>query len=483
MAQTTLATSMSLIKDKYLARLVLEYFVKPDPAIARIPMMTPGSANGYQWKQQYVNDAAAATAFKHWDTFAATAFTVAEYNAFLSGIQKMDQRNRALSALGEGTDGKQDRNTKKTIIIRELAKLYREYVFTGEPVTVAIGATVQGTFGANVAVELGPRCVDFDDVHQVAAGTSTTVGLLKWTLIGTTVSYMAPGDTAYGPEVVISGSNYHRVPLFSGGGTTGSVNSPKWIRLSIAQAELAALLVSANFTPNAAVPAQVLTFSPTGQSTGFLRQVSPRQEIYHDLTGAAAANGTTAVGNGPAAGGSLNRENLTWMKQRLLDASNGDPSRCAVFMSDNLLNRAEGIIASLGGGINPVMFMGSELNALSYGGIPFLRNQWLATDLDSRDGTRDDLTYALGACFGTENAHVKYNTLSPDVINDSFSDYTAGMAVAQGDGTPTGSLIPLTYWETPYASDRLIVNQIGHMLFEPVAQLQDLVKVTHLFNG
>jgi hypothetical protein len=156
---------------------------------------------------------------------------------------------------------------------------------------------------------------------------------------------------------------------------------------------------------------------------------------------------------------------------------------CAIFMSDNLLIRAEGLVPALGQGAPTTMFLGSEINALSYGGIPFIRNQWLPTNLDSLDGTRDDLTLMMGAVFGEENTHIKYQTLAGDPTNQIVADVTTGTVTAVGDGTPTGSPVPLTYWEDLYSPNQLVVNQQAHMMGEPVAQLQDLCAVTHLNNG
>jgi hypothetical protein len=485
MPRTTVATSLSLIKDTTLAMLIEKFFVQPDPAIARVPMLW--APPGYQWVQEYVSSETAATAFSHFDTFAATAFTVSEYTAYLSGLAKMDQRNRAMSALGEGPNqGRQDRLTKKKMIIKALAELWREYVYTGEPVTVAVGGNLAAVIGANATIELGPRKVTFTDVHQFAGATSTTEGLIRWNLAAQTLEYQAPGDTQYGPPVVVTAANNFRLTLWSGGGVAASKNEPKWIRVSIADTELAALLVSGNFTPTAGVAADVLTYTPTKQMTGFYRQITPMQQCYHDLSGTPPASGISVGTNGPPAGGSLNRENLTWMKQRLLDASNEQPSQCAIFMSDNLMNRAEGLITSLGHGSETVRFLGSDLHTLQYQGIPILRNQWLPTNLTSRDGTRTDLTLAMGVCFGESDdggAHVKYRTMPGDVVNEVLADGSFDMTRAVGDGTPQGTMVPVSYWETPYSSTQLDVNQIGHMMGEPVAHIQDLCAVTHLFNG
>ena len=89
----------------------------------------------------------------------------------------------------------------------------------------------------------------------------------------------------------------------------------------------------------------------------------------------------------------------------------------------------------------------------------------------------------MGVCFGTEDAHIKYQTLAGDQTNVIVADLEAGVVTAMGDGTPTGSPIPLTYWEDLYSPNQLVVNQQAHMMGEPVALLQDLCAVTHLNNG
>ncbi len=481
MATTTLATMLSLIKDTTLAMMVDEFFVKPDPATARVPMTI--APPGFQWEQEYTTAHTPAVVFSHYDTMAPFGFEVDSYTAYLSGILKQDQRNKAVSALGEGRQGRVDRLKKKQMIIKSLSELWRQYVYTGEPSAVVAGAALLAVVGANVVWELGPRAVEFANVHRFAGAVTTTEGLIRWRNVAQTLEYLAPGDTQYGPPVVITAANRHRVTLWSGGDTAASKNEPRWIRITILAGELAALLAAGDYTPAAGVAGDVLTFTPSKQMTGLYRQISPAQQVYHDLSGLPPANGISLAVNGPAAGGSLNREALSWITQKLLDASGNRPDRCAVFLSDNLMIRAEGLLPALGAGADPIFFMGSAINTLSYRRIPFIRNEWMPTNLTSRDLTRDDLTLMMGVVFGTENTHIKYQTLAGDVTNDIVADVNTGVMTAIGDGTPTGSPIPITYWEDLYSPNQLVVNQQAHMMGEPVALLQDLCAVTHLNNG
>lgn len=488
MAATSLATMLDGVKDTELRELILEFFVKADPVVGRCPAIL--APDGYRWTQPFVATSDAAAAAGIWDTFTASAFTRSSYQYFLNMIYRMDQRNTAFSALDAGQQGRDDRLDKKTVIMAELGKLFRNYMIMGEPAWDtatagygAVGATLAALLGASATVEAGPRCFDFDDVHQQAGGVTATVGSFKWTNASDSLQYKAPGDSYFGPAQVISATNRHKVALFSGIDSSNNPNPTKWCRVTIASgSELTTLLASGNYESDGTA-AQGVSFTPTNQPTGWYRQVSPRQTVYPDLTGALDEAGTTACGNGPASGSPLNREALTWMKQKLLDASGGDPSRCAILMSDTLLNHAEGLLGSLGQGVNPVMFMGTQLNTLSYGGIPLLRNEFLPTTLSPADGSRSDLTAALGVCLGSGNAHYKFK---PPVNSDITAGETSGNmsgGVAVGDGTFSGTPVPVDYYEKRNASSNLIVDQVGVALYEPVAKLQDLCMVTGLVNG
>jgi len=340
--------------------------------------------------------------------------------------------------------------------------------------------------GANAVVEEGPRLFDFDDVHKQDGTVDTTLGGFKFTTASNSMQYKAPGSSYFGPAVVISATTRFKVPLFSGIDSSNNPDPSKWVRLTIQSgAELTTFLASGNYESDTTA-AKGLTFTPSNEPTGWYRQVSPRQVIFGDLTGAQTEAGTALTSNGPASGQSLSREALTWMKQKLLDASGGDASRCAILMPDNLINHTEGLVTNLGGGVNPVAFMGTQLNALSYGGIPILRNEFLPTNLlaaGDTAGSTGTLTCAMGVCLGQSNAHYKFAPASNSDLTAGETSGNMSGGVAEGDGTVSGTPIPVNYYEKRNASSNLKVDQVGTVFFEPVAKLQDLCMVTGLVNG
>lgn len=482
MAATTLATSLSLIKDTVLQELVFEFFVKADPLIGRMPMVSrPGG--GYRWRQEFVATSDAATDAAFYDTLSATAMTVAEYDGFLNFLYKMDTRNFLIDAHGEGQQGRSDRLTKKKNIIAEMSRLLRQRMVTGEPAGSggAIGATLQALLGASATVEEGPRLFEFDDVHG-SGGVSTTLGGFKWLNAGQTLQYKAPGDSYFGPKVVIDANNFYRVPLYSGLDSSNNPNPAKWCWVTC---DPVATIMAAGDYESDTTAAKGITFTPSKQMTGLRRLCSPRQQVYYDLTGAQSAAGTTQVGNGPAAGGPVNLENMAWLRNRLLDRSNNDPSRCAIIVPENVEIHLENLLGHAGRGGDPMMWMGSELSGvLRYGNIPIFRNEFIPTNLTSRDGSRTDLTMVMGTVLGEDNFHLKYMPLSQEITNNQVSDVMGDMASAAGDGTPGGSAVPIHYEEQRAAANTQIVNQKGMMVVEPTAGgVADVSVITHVYNG
>lgn len=448
MAATTLATSLDLIDDYELRELITEFCVKPDPLFRRMPFVT--SPGGWQWKQRYTSEPSGGAAMVITDTMLPSAFTEYEHAEHLRLAYKMDQYNPALAGMGTGQQGHNDRDTKRKHILAGLSKYVRQSLIDGAHETVAIGATLTA-LGLSACVP-GPKISTF---AQTTAGT-TSLGKIKWTLATNTVQYMGPGYTAYGAGVVLSATNYFRVPLFSGGDVTGSTNPFKWIWATFVWATIS---VAANYESDTTA-AKGLTYTPSKAMTGLICQASPAQWAWHDLTlaGAAAAP--------PLSGGSMNRENLTWAAMKLLDASNDNPSRCCFLCDDYLMNAIEGVITSLGASVPATMFMGEQLSgALSYKSIVFLRNRFIPT-LTARDGVTT-VRQLVGVVLGEDGFHMKYSRFAnnPSFV-DQVSSFQQGV-VAQ-DETGNMPIAPVMYWEQKDSAATLPIDQFAVMIAEPV---------------
>lgn len=460
MAATTLATSLELIQDYVSRELITEHFLRGDPLSRRLPWVR--SPSGYAWTQKYTSEPSGATGMGIYGTMTASAFTVDDQSRFLNLGYKMDDRPYALSSQGEGDGGFSDRLTKKKHIFAGLSKWMRQKTIVGNPASggVAIGATLAALLGADGDVEPSMNHFTFEDVHG-RAGVSTTQGSFKWVNATQTLSYMAPGDTAYGEGQVITATNYFRVPLYSGGAVTGSKNYNKFVRVTVTPATI---MAAGDYT-SAATALTCVTYTPGIEPTGLYYQVTPDRTRWHDLT---ESDGC------PADGGSTNRQNLTQMKMWLLDASNENPSQCFMAASDNLYNALEGQITSLGASVDAFNFMGETLNTLNYGGIGIFRNPWIPENLSSRSGDRSDLTYLIGGVLGSDGVHMKYDTFSDDVIQSI-------VAARQNGGSPLdetapkggGPSYPIQYWEDIYSPTSLIAIQAGALLMEPVSARAD----------
>lgn len=450
MAATTLTTSLELIRDYRLRVLMYNYFIQSDPFGAMIPFIQTNG--GYSWTQPYTSEPGEATNGSISSTLAASAFTSSEQSRFLNLIYKMDQRNYALSTMREGDGGHSDHDTKQAHIFAGLSKGYRHNLMEGAPATVAIGATLAALFGADAAVEQGFNLFTFADVHD--SSTTAKRGKFNWVQATATLSYKAPGDDEYGEGVVISTDNYFRVPLYSGGSVAGSKNYNKFVYVTVTPATI---LASGNYTSSDTALTTV-TFTPALAATGLYYQVTPERNRNWDLS--------TSDGC-PNEGGPLTREALTWMKMKLLDASNDQPSRVALICNDNLYNYAEGMLASLGTGVSPFDFMGTKLNALNYGGMGIFRNPWIRQTISSRNGAESNLTYMIGVVMGSDHTHVKYNTFAQEPTMQQMVNVKSG--AVPDDETLNGKPLPIQYWEDRSAANQLTTNMIGLMLFEPVA--------------
>ncbi|MHC4619966.1 MAG: hypothetical protein ACYTEQ_19640, partial [Planctomycetota bacterium] len=116
MAATSLATMLDTIRDSVDAALIWEFFVKADPLAGRAPASR--YSGGYRNLMDYIATSSSASSLGFYGTMSPSAFTKAQYQYFLSMDYKQDQRNTAISSLGVGQQGRDDRMTKKMEIFR-----------------------------------------------------------------------------------------------------------------------------------------------------------------------------------------------------------------------------------------------------------------------------------------------------------------------------------------------------------------------------
>jgi hypothetical protein len=480
MAATILAEVLDLLGVNTLRQMVYESFVHNDPLGSRM-MFSSDGVRGSRWVQWYRASNASASTHSFYADFTSSAATWDKWEGFLTAIKRGDQINMVVDeALGIGDQGWDPRVQKQKAIIDAIAKLWRQYLVNGTTYTAAIGATLTGM--GLTAVEASPRLFDFDDVHpQDGVTFGTTVGTFKWVQASLALSYKAHGDSYFGPAQTMSAANRFRVPLYSGLDASNTPNPSKWIRSTWTYATLAA---TGNFTGDVTVAAECVTFTPSVQPTGMIQNLHPRLAYYSDLTGAATAAGTGSVGNGPAGGGPMNRKNMSWLRDTLLDMSDRDPSRCAILAPRMLITGTlEGLVTHLGHGVDPVMFMGSALNnGFAYGDMPVFDNEFIPTNLTSPDGTRTDLTQVVGVVLGGDNYHIKTTSVmgNPNIMEQTSRQMSG--AIAEGDGTATGTSVPFQYYEKS-AGDNLNVNMRGFMFMEGVASnLSDVATISHVYN-
>lgn len=443
MAATTFATSLSLIEDKVMGELIMEYVIKPDPLASLIPMRYSGSA---QWRQKLLSEPAGAAAQRFDATVAASAFTEFEYQAFLNMVAKRDDRLMGIESVPPGDVGVSDRLTKKAVVIAAMSKSYRQLLQVGDPVgTATVGANI--TALGVTAVEPGPRHASFSDVHGAAAVT-VIYGTFKWVAASKTLYYMAPGDATWGTGVVLSATKFYRVPL-------RSASYGKWIYVTV---DWATINAAGNYTGDVAVAADRIAWTPTTEPTGLLKQIDPDLRVFGNLS-------TT---NPTAAGDALGQKNLMWLAGKLLDGANDDPAKCIILMNENVFLNAGVLLTGLGYGNRTVEFMGRQFNSLSFMGIPIIKSPWVLQNKTSSSGAVTNLSSVYGLIIGEDAAHVVYSSAANDPASASATSTQQG-AVAKGDGTGgAGTPFPMFYAEGWDDKATQSVKQVASMYFEPV---------------
>jgi hypothetical protein len=293
----------------------------------------------------------------------------------------------------------------------------------------------------------------------------------KWTQGTLSLQYKAPGDTAYGPAVVVSATHRYRVQLYSGG-TTGAANYAKWCRATFTYVTIAATGDYDSDTLAAAADYVVLT--PTKAPAGFAYKVSPERFAFDNLSFNSSGHAT----NPTAAGAAADEDNLSWITMKLLDGANGNPSRCVLLADDMLFLALGSIIRALGQKAETYMFMGMELHDLNFGGIRIQRCPWLPTNLSSPNGATTTCRYLLGLVLGDDGCKVKYSTINTDKTLAALVAKLSGNQSLQ-DKAGTRNL-PMSYYETMAAANTLVTNQIALMAFDPI--IGGLDKAAMVYN-
>jgi hypothetical protein len=455
MTMTTFSTARDLAKDFVIQELIRNWFVKPDPIVARIPMLP---ASGMQWIQEVTSEPTGAARKAYGGAMTASAFTWASYKAFLSQIYKRDDFLMVEAAAPIGQGGHNPHDVKMSQIWGGIAKLFRQDLLLGQPSTTTQSVAVAALLGALAGVEAGPRMFDVEDVHFNVGGSVTAqTGYLKWTAATKSMQFKAPGDASYGTEITFGATNYWRVPIPSADGL-------RWVYVSGTWATL-----------NAAGNVEdTITFTPSLQATGLGIQCHPDNRNFGNLSkkGTWSSGYTTCAPT--ATGDALSQTNLSWLKKRLLNASGGDPSRCVIVMSEDEILKAEVLIAAWGaGGNRSVEFMGTEFNGLSYGGIPIIDNPFIPHTDSAMNGTGANLTKVYGLVLGQDHCHCRYLQLGSELAAGVSANRQMG-GVAQ-DGTPGGTPIPMYYREIGENGSTESHIMVGSLTYEPVAKAMDSV--------
>jgi hypothetical protein len=453
MAATTFATSRALQKDFVLAELIQNWFVKPDPLVARIPLV---GAPGLQWIQEVTSEPTGAAVKGFYGAMTSSAFTHSSYKAFLNQIYKKDDYLMVEAAAAQGQTGHDPHDVKMSQIWAGAAKLFRQHLLLGQPSTTTQSVAIAALLGAAAYVEAGPRMFDIQHVHNETAVTAQT-GYLKWIAAAKTMQFKAPGDSNYGTAVTFAAGNYWRVPIPSEDGLRWVIVSGTWATL------------------NAAGNVEdTITFTPNLQATGLGIQCHPDNRNFGNLSkkGTWATGYTTCAPT--ATGDALSQTNLGWITKKLLNASGGNPSQCCLVMSEDEYLKVEPLIAAWGaGGNRGVEFMGTEFNGLSYHGIPIIDNPFIPHNDLAMNGTSVNLTKVYGFVLGQTHCHCKYLQLGTELAASVSANRQMG-GVAQ-DGTPGGTPMPFYYREIGENGSTEAHQMIGTLTYEPVTAAMDSV--------
>jgi hypothetical protein len=435
MAATTIATILAQLDSKTQAEIMYNAVYQSDRLAAVIPLMDKGAL---QWQAWVESEPAGGAGRLFRGQMTDSASTGVMQPKFLTSLYKRDSLSAAEAATrANATNGPDADASAAARVLGGLSNHYREMLYDGNQATVAIGATL--TTAGITAVEVGPN-------HTTLAlreAATTGLGYLRYTQSTDTIEYMAPGDSTYGTGVVLSATNFYRVPLISGNGIS-------WIRMTCVFATLHAY---GDITTTAA--ASGLTYTPASEPTGLVTMIHPSCQWYGNLSQA----------NPTAAGDALSQEGLTMLASHLLNQSNDDPSKCIITMNKVVWVGAQKMITALGGGTSAVEFMGTTFNSPRFMGIPVVWSKFNKADKTSSSGAVTTLSDVHGWVLGEEDgAYVGYLDES-QAVEDSVGQNMFGPLVADS----TGGLVrsPIWYRTHTDAVDYGIKTHAASMCIEP----------------
>jgi len=463
MAGTTLAEVVKEIGDYVARELLWELFVEPDPLFARIPLVaTPG---GLTYTQRYKEEVQSAVGMAVRDSFTLSAMRTGEYKSFVRFIGSADDSADLVRDAGIGQQGLDPKLNKKMGVLEAVSTKAREQMVAGDEATYAIGSNLT-TLGIT-AVEPGGAgtLFDYEDIHDAAGVTAKNIAF-KWTAASKELQVKMPGDSAYGPAVTLSSTRYHRVPLFSGG-SSGDKNSAKWCYVTVTWSTISA---ASDFdSDTGGTSADYVVATPNKLPNGFLRKVHPDHRIFTNLE---------TTDSPPAAGGPLDQDNLTWLAQKLLDASNERPSNCAILVDPTLWISANAVVRALGMKAENITFLGQEIMALSFGGIPILRSSHMPTNISSPDGSVTNLRRVLGVVIGEQAAHMRYMDLGANNAALAAKVLRSRNTLIDAAGTQS---LPIAYLERDADSQKMLTYQQAIMAMDPVvARLDSLAMIDNV---
>ena len=451
MAATTLTNLLDMAGTRRMALTLQHIFTAPDKLAAVMPMVrAPGGA---RFTQKYADAAGAATHMTIYDSMTASARTHGEYEDFLRVLYKMDENPEAFATEGPGAEGEDHRQQKKLKILEGVSTTFRQSVQVGTEHTGAIGTDLAALGVTEVIVGGAGSQFEYSHVHN-ATSVEAQTHKFKWTNADDGFQYMAPGDSEYGPKVTLSATHRYRVPLYSGG-TTGSRNQAKWCFVT---ATWATINAAGDFVSDAAD--KYYTATPSKGSMGLYYKVAPENVGFDNIS----FNSDGMPTNPTAAGANASEGSLTWLTQKLLDGANGDASRCVLVCDDFLHISMNAIINALGMKAPVYRFMGRELHDLNFGGIHVHRSPFMPTDLVSPNAGTTNCRSILGLVLGEDACHVRYSTLANSPV---FSQLVAQMSGSSNISDPAGTRnLPVAYYETLSAPNKLVSNQIAVMLYQ-----------------